>query len=508
VLNRLMSLQRDRQRRRQIRARCGFTTTTGKRKGSPCQQDDDGDSNKPLKITRSSIEDLSEDILCHIHSLLPMREAASAACVAPAFLRSWRCYPNLIFNMDTIGLKKNGRGENFHHKIDRILRNHSGISLKTFNLDYTGMTGFNGTSYFDSWLQIALKPGIEELTLLLFRSQKQYNFPCSLLSDGVRNSLQCLKLRFAALHPTVELGPLGSLTRLHLSYVNITWDELKCLLCNSLALEQLELERCEEIICLKIPCALQRLSCLSVVECKRLKVIESKAPNLSSISLRGHRLNFSLVKTLQVKKLVYFCSNFVHGARAKLPTFMPNLESLVIISEVEVVDTPMLPTKFLNLKHLSIWLLSSNTSRLYDFLSLVSFLDAAPCLETLVLSAPQSDMMHESVFADSQLRDMPDLCHGNLQSVKIRGFTSAKCLVELACYILKSAVSLECLTLDTVYVPRCGGKNKYCAPIANDVLKEAHRALSAIRTYIENKVPSTVKLTVLEPCSRCSGGGI
>jgi hypothetical protein len=117
-------------------------------------------------------------------------------------------------------------------------------------------------------------------------------------------------------------------------------------------------------------------------------------------------------------------------------------------------------------------------------------------------------MMHESVFADSQLRDMPDLCHGNLQSVKIRGFTSAKCLVELACYILKSAVSLECLTLDTVYVPRCGGKNKYCAPIANDVLKEAHRALSAIRTYIENKVPSTVKLTVLEPCSRCSGGGI
>jgi hypothetical protein len=265
-----------------------------------------------------------------------MREAASAACVAPAFLRSWRCYPNLILNKDTIGLKKNGRGENFHHKIDRILRNHSGISLKTFNLDYTGMRGFNGTSYFDSWLQIALQPGIEELTLLLIRTQKQYNFPCSLLSDGVRNSLQCLKLRFAALHPTVELGPLGSLTRLHLSYVNITWDELNCLLCNSLALEQLELECCAEIICLKIPCALQRLNCLSVVGCERLKVIESKAPNLSSIFLRGHRLNFSLVKTLQIKKLVYFCSNFVHGARAKLPTIMPNLETLDIISQVEV----------------------------------------------------------------------------------------------------------------------------------------------------------------------------
>jgi len=65
-------------------------------------------------------------------------------------------------------------------------------------------------------------------------------------------------------------------------------------------------------------------------------VIESKAPNLSSIFLRGHRLNFSLVETLQMKKLVYFCSNFVHGARAKLLTIMPNLETLDIISMVEV----------------------------------------------------------------------------------------------------------------------------------------------------------------------------
>jgi hypothetical protein len=97
-------------------------------------------------------------------------------------------------------------------------------------------------------------------------------------------------------------------------------------------------------------------------------------------------------------------------------------------------------------------------------------------------------MMHRSVFVDSQLRDMPDHRHGNLQCVKISGFSSAKCLVELAYHILKSAVSLECLTLDTFYGPRCGqGKYKYCLPIAKAVLMEAPRALSAIRTYIEMK---------------------
>ena len=277
-----------------------------------------------------------QEILFHIHSLMPMREAARAACASRAFLHSWRCHPNLIFNKDTIGLKINGRGENFHHKIGRILRKHSGIGLKTFSLDYSYMCGFDGARYFDSWLQIALKPGIEKLTLWLPTTKKIYNFPCSLLSDGVRNSLQYLKLHNVALHPTVELCPLRGLTSLHLSDVRITWDELECLLCNSLALEQLELECCAEIIYLKIPCSLQRLSSLSVFSCYRLQVIESKAPNLSSLCLTGHRLNFSHVETLQVKKLAMYYPNFIGDARGKLPSSMPNLETLVINSQSEV----------------------------------------------------------------------------------------------------------------------------------------------------------------------------
>ncbi|BAS89719.1 Os04g0479500 [Oryza sativa Japonica Group] len=222
--NRLMSQRRGRRRRRhrrpQIRARsAGFIASTGKRKISPCEHDGDGHS-QAGKMMRNSIPYLPEDILSRIHSFMSMREAARAACVSRAFLRSWRCHPNLIFNKDTIGLKRNAFGENFHGKIGCILRNHSGISLKTFKLDYSGMCGFDGTSYLDSWLQIALKPGIEELTLFLFDTNKQYNFPCSLLSDGVRDSLRYIKLRFCALHPTPELAPLRSLTSLSLWLVS------------------------------------------------------------------------------------------------------------------------------------------------------------------------------------------------------------------------------------------------------------------------------------------------
>lgn len=116
----------------------------------------------------------------------------------------------------------------------------------------------------------------------------------------------------------------------------------------------------------------------------------------------------------------------------------------------------------------------------------------------------QVRMVHESIFTDSQLRHIPGHRHGHLKSVKITGFSSAKSLVELTCYILNNAVSLECLTLDTIYGPRCDqDKYRRCFPMIDGVLTEAPRGLAAIRTYIEDKVPSTVNLIVLEPCSRC-----
>ena len=63
----------------------------------------------------------------------------------------------------------------------------------------------------------------------------------------------------------------------------------------------------------------------------------SKAPNLSSFFHRGFRVNFSRVETLQIKKLDMARANFIHDARAKLPSIMPNLETLVIASGHEVI---------------------------------------------------------------------------------------------------------------------------------------------------------------------------
>uniref|UniRef100_A0A453MW35 Uncharacterized protein n=1 Tax=Aegilops tauschii subsp. strangulata TaxID=200361 RepID=A0A453MW35_AEGTS len=58
----LVSLQSDRPRRQQggVSGRRLTASRTGKRKGSPCQQDDDGDDSQSGKIRRTVIKALPE----------------------------------------------------------------------------------------------------------------------------------------------------------------------------------------------------------------------------------------------------------------------------------------------------------------------------------------------------------------------------------------------------------------------------------------------------------------
>ncbi|KAF8714329.1 hypothetical protein HU200_027793 [Digitaria exilis] len=366
-----------------------------------------------------------QDIWHHILSLLPLRDAARASRVSRTFLRSWRCHPNLTL-------------ENFSHTIDCILRRHSGVGVKTLILSLYDIANNDN---LDSWLQVAVAPGIEEIMLLAGRSKMEYNFPCSLLSEGIRNSIQRFQLRDCAFHPTPELGPLSNLKRLCLQSVGITGYELECFISHSRALEWLELDDCQGIISLKIHSELQQLNCIRVRGC-RLRVLESKAPNLSDLATTGKVKLFG--ETLQMKHLSMFFQNAVHYARAELPSIMPNLERLSLASEQDV-HTPMLPTKFMYLKHLTILFTSGLIfSPSYDYFSLVSFLDASPSLETLILDVTQLRMGRISVFEDSSsLRQIDERHYCCLKSVKITGFSSAKRLVELVCHMLKNAVSLD-----------------------------------------------------------------
>ncbi|XP_024319159.1 uncharacterized protein LOC100835160 isoform X2 [Brachypodium distachyon] len=494
----------------------GLMTSAAKRKGSPCLQDDNSRSDKKL---RYSMPSLPEDIWHHIHSLLPLRDAARTACVSRTFLGFWRCYPNLTITRETLGLvrledEKDGMSYetscDLATKIDHILRNHSGTGVKALKLEINDFPVFCTYGDLDRWLHIAVRPGIEKLDLWLrpiLSAVSVYNFPCSLLLNGSGKSLRHLHLSSCTFRPTAGLDCLRSLTSLELYEVRVTEDDLRCLLSSLVALEELRLVDCEELIFLKIPSLLQRLSNLVVHDCENLEVIESKAPNLSGFEYMGPQVQLSLGDSLQD---IYINGSgrgwdIVHYAWAKLPCMVPNLEVLEI-STSYLSDTLVVPAgKFLHLRHLFI---DGFCRPDYDHFSLVSFLDACPYLETFRLFVEHDFMEDELVLGDfsHDLRQMPGHLHSNIKDVQILGFYSTKSIIELTCHILENATSLESLTLDTSYTAiLCSdSKNGKCLPMNRDMIMEAHKALLAVKRYILGKVPSSVELKVVEPCSRCN----
>uniref|UniRef100_A0A0D9Z7M9 Uncharacterized protein n=1 Tax=Oryza glumipatula TaxID=40148 RepID=A0A0D9Z7M9_9ORYZ len=455
-LKRLMARQRQREwRRRRQKAQKPRAdgSIASERKGNNYQCG---------KRLRYSWPNFPEDIWSHIHSLMPLRDASRAACVSRAFLRSWRCHPNLIFSKRTLGLEQNACRKSdisraFTCIVDHILTNHSGNGIKTLNLDIFDCPNLN-TCDLNNWLQNAIKPGIEEITLVLpLKHRKVYSFPCSLLFGGSGRSLRYLDINGCSL---VGLC-LRSLTKLRLCQVLITGDELGCLLANTFALKELELMKCSEIICLK-------------------------------------DLNMTCLKKFDV--LCYVIT--------KLPYVVPNVETLVVSSITERVDAPMVTAKFLHLKYLSIELAPAcSISPECNYLSLVYFLDASPVLETFILRVVQEYMEHCSVFDDaSPMRLMAEhKKHKNLKNVTMIGFCSAKSMVELTCHILESTTSLECITLDTIaswyeneedIIDRCcvrGTRRRECLSIGTEMILEAHRAILAIERYILGKVPAATK---------------
>uniref|UniRef100_A0A0E0L7J5 At1g61320/AtMIF1 LRR domain-containing protein n=1 Tax=Oryza punctata TaxID=4537 RepID=A0A0E0L7J5_ORYPU len=354
---------------------------------------------------------------------------------------------------ETLGLNKNACGKEelaglFYSKVDYILIRHSGIG---------------GSSYLNNWLQIAVKPRIEELIIALIQYKAKYNFPCSLLSNGSGDSIQYLHLSNCSFHPTVTLGGLRSLMRLHRCHVRITENELGYLLSHSLALEQLEIRYCDRIVYLKVPCLLQRLISLKVFGCDNLKLIENEAPNVSIFAFQGDKTQLKLGETLQMKRLCMVRSGYVYHARAKLPSIMPNLESLAIQSHKETAFAPKLCSKFFCLRHLSITL----------------------------IGVIQRYMQNVSIFADpADLRSAREEQHHSLKSVRITSFIYVKSLVELTCHILKNTTSLDCLTLDASqtnvkYTTTNGSKIRKCPPLDRDIFMEGHGGVLAIRRYIQ-----------------------
>ncbi|VAH54764.1 unnamed protein product [Triticum turgidum subsp. durum] len=382
-----------------------YANGQAKAEASPCQQDD-------------TSPNLPEDIWHDIHSLMPLKDAARAACLSRSFLSSWRCHSILVLNREAFGLdicadyKETTR--TFRSKIDHILGNHSGTGVRILKLRLVSNDKAKDRDYIDKWLHKAVKPGIEELTLTMAMSNKRkYEFPCTLISNGLGNSLRCLYLSNCSFHPMAGHCGLSSLTKLELLRVGIMGDELSCLVSSSAALEQVLLRDCSKVDCLRIPCHLERLSHLKVLRCSELRLIESRAPNLSSFPFNGNlKVRVSLGEALQVKNLLVNSTESICYTRAELVSSTPSREMV----------SPTIPSKLADLNSLSIYLEEFPFGWGFDCPSLASMFGASFSLETFI-SHVSNELMQHVLFFEGVVSPR------------------SKSLVELACHVLRAWLS-------------------------------------------------------------------
>lgn len=399
----------------------GSTYANGQAKteASPCQQ---GGASQTEECSELN---LPEDIWHHIHSLMPLKDAARAACVSQSFLSSWRCHSNLILSRESFGLEgEKETARDFRRKIDHILRNHSGTGVRKLSLRLVPNYNAKDRDYINKWLEKAVTPGIEELTLSLPINNKcKYEFLCTVLSNGRGDSLRCLYLTNCSFHPMALLGCLRSLTKLELFMVRIPGDELCCLLSSSSALEWLSLTYCSKVNCLKIPCHLQRLRHVKVEDCSKLRVIENKAPNLSSFQFKGGlKVQVKLGKALQVKSLYMSSTVFGCNTRAELASSIPSRE---------MVNSPMVSSKLTDLKSMIICLGEMSFCLSFDCQSIVSILGASLTLETFISHVSDELMQHALVFGDPSRSWMLDTSGGVVSPLN-------KSLIKLACHVLRA----------------------------------------------------------------------
>uniref|UniRef100_M8C0F4 F-box domain-containing protein n=1 Tax=Aegilops tauschii TaxID=37682 RepID=M8C0F4_AEGTA len=218
---------------------------------------------------------LPEDILHRIHSLLPIQDAACAACVSHAFLRSWRCYSKLILNDCALGLNHiefEERKIYLIDKVDKILKNHhdKGVKVETLNLILTPCTNIKA-SYLDRWLRRTVKSGFKDLYLEMPLSMKKiYKFPCSVLSDeGAASSIQFLNIGSCTFHPTSTLGSLARL-KTHLKILDVQ-------LCNMLRVVEIDAPNL---------CYFNYDSALPEIYNANTPLLQSRLPHLKNLEIR------------------------------------------------------------------------------------------------------------------------------------------------------------------------------------------------------------------------------
>ncbi|XP_059657252.1 putative FBD-associated F-box protein At5g56390 [Cornus florida] len=326
-----------------------------------------------------------------------MKEAARTSLLSKRWSYMWTHIATL--NFDATHILNELKVEDKELEVERhlylswvniVLKSHNGPTIDEFRVQFD----LDETCKFDidNWVNFAVEKRVRRLELdlldiwLISREEEDYNFP-----DGNRitNHLHSLSLGFTG---------FNSLTNLFLKYVNVTGQVLEHFLTNCPFLEQLCVEKSDCLINLKVPDLSLKLQRLEITYCFNVESIEISAMNLVSFMYFGPKISLPF-KNVQDPVELYFGGDYCNYLICnfwEISSYLSQLESLTLYMTIVELEWP-----------------GYNQGRNRESHSCVTFRP-----------------------------------HQYLKVVEVIGFVGCTNDVELARYLIKSAVMLEKITFD------------------------------------------------------------
>ncbi|KAK3036338.1 hypothetical protein RJ639_031745 [Escallonia herrerae] len=133
------------------------------------------------------LSNLPDEILCHILSFLPTKNAVATSILSSRYLSLWSCIPVLDFH-DQPHLHS---PQKFVEFVDQVLAGNKSSSIDTFKLSFENCTDLEPISSVNRWIEAVIKRRVVKMELSVFANHVDTGLPLKLLPC---ESLQVLKV--------------------------------------------------------------------------------------------------------------------------------------------------------------------------------------------------------------------------------------------------------------------------------------------------------------------------
>ncbi|XP_059657395.1 F-box/FBD/LRR-repeat protein At4g26340-like [Cornus florida] len=392
------------------------------------------------------ISGLPDVILVSILSLLTMKEAGRTSLLSKRWRHTWTYITGLNFDSLHIiyGLKLEEKEVEVERPlylswVNQVLKSHNAPTIDEFRVQFD----LDETCRLDidNWVNFAMEKRVRRLEIDLSEGaagsrdhEKNYNFPDAY---GITNHLHSLSLGFTS---------CNFLTNLLLTDVNVNGQVLEYFLTNCPLLEQLFVKKSYSLVNLKVPDLSLNLKRLEIIKCCNVESIEIFAMNLMSFRYYGPKISLPFKNVQPPIDLFiggYYC-DFLINKFLEISSYLSRLESLTLQMPRFMEFGLEEDAKFPVLNRLKRLELITGTVDGVDLVAFAPLIEACPFLSKFVFQlewCESSRKLKHSMFTSRP--------HQYLKVVEIIGFVGLTSDVELAMYLIKSAINLEKITFDS-----------------------------------------------------------